>query len=445
MGAMIAAFYGLLGKTLGFAAETSAVNIAEKEISQILRTYLNMLDVLEKWLESHGVNPFYADAVKVTIVFAAIIVLAFLANWVTKRIFLSVVARVAKKTETVFDDILVERKVFHRLAHLAPLLVIYYSIALPLAEFPHLLDFIHRITELLITLVSLSVIMAFVNAVQDYFLTLPASKSHSIKGYLQVLKIVVYAVTAIIIISIIFKIDPFRLVSFLGASVAVLMFVFKDTILGLVASIQLSVNDMLRPGDWIEMPSRKADGIVQDISLTTVKIQNWDKTITTVPTYSLVSDSFTNWRGMEESEGRRVKKSINIDMTSVVFYSEEMLGRLNGNIIVSNIFDAKKYISEAQPTDKTSDKQDIKAITNLGLFRAYMEAYLTQLPVLHPEMNFLVHYLQSTEHGLPLEIVFFSRLKDGKSFERIQAEIYEHILALLPEFGLRVYQRVSAG
>ena len=444
MWSFILSFNNMTFNILSCFSQTSAVNLAEKKLTQTVSTYVRMLDALELWLVNHGINIIYADFVKLLIVFAAILVLAFIANWVTKRIFLTIVARIAKRTETVFDDILVERKVFHRLAHLAPALVVFYAIVLPLAEFPHLLDFIQRGTQVFITIVSLSVFMAFTNAIQDFFLTLPASKSHSIKGYLQVLKIIFYSITAITIMSILLKINALRLVSFLGASVAVLMFVFKDTILGLVASIQLSVNDMLRPGDWIEMPSRKTDGIVIDISLTTVKVQNWDKTVTTVPTYALVSDSFTNWRGMEESEGRRVKKAISIDMKTVKFYSEDLLERLSKDLIVKNVFDARKYVQDVQPTDITSDNVPIKAITNLGIFRAYMETYLAHLPVIHPEMTCLVHYLQSNEHGLPLELVFFSKHKDGKNFERIQCEIYEHILALLPEFGLKVYQKMSA-
>ena len=418
-----------------FMDDNSTIHLAEKKISQTMETYLKMLDVLEQWLEKHGVNAIYADTIKLLIVILAISVLALIANFVAKRIFLTIVGHVAKKTETVFDDILVEKKVFHRLAHLAPAIIVYYSITLPLAEFPKLLLFLQRITSAYITVISLSAALAFVNALHDFFLTLPASKSHSIKGYLQVLKIVLYSITIIAILSILFDIDATKLLSFLGASVAVLMFVFKDTILGLVASIQLSVNDMLRPGDWIEMQSRKADGIVQDITLTTVKIQNWDKTVTTVPTYALVSDSFTNWRGMEESEGRRVKRSINIDMKSVQFYTADLVERISKNQIVKEVFDAKKFVNESVANNGT------KALTNLGIFRAYLEAFLRKMPVVHPEMTFLVHYLQPNEHGLPLEMIFFTKEKDGKSFERLQCELYDHIFAIIPDFDLRVFQR----
>jgi len=221
----------------------------------------------------------------------------------------------------------------------------------------------------------------------------------------------------------------------------VLMFIFKDTILGLVASIQLSANDMLRPGDWIEMPSRKADGVVQDINLTTVKVQNWDKTVTTIPTYTLVSDSFTNWRGMEESEGRRIKKSINIDMKSVKFYTEEMMTNLEKNTVVAKNFDVKKYIAEASVADEAGNDATHRTMTNLGLFRAYLESYLKGIALIHPEMTQLVHYLQPGEFGLPLEMVAFSKEKAGIPYEKLQCDIYDHILAMLPLFELRVFQR----
>jgi miniconductance mechanosensitive channel len=418
-------------------SEPSTVAAAEKRISQVMETYLLWVDTLKNWLIQHGVNASVADMLKLIIVFAAIAFLAFIANFVVKRIILSVVYHFAKKTETVFDDILVEKKVFHRLAHFAPAIVIFYSIGLPLAAYPGLLKFMQDATQVYMIVVGLMTLLAFTNALHEMYLTLPISKSHSIKGYLQVVKIIFYLFAGIFIISAVNDTSPTTLLAGLGAMAAVLMFVFKDTILGLVASIQLSVNDMLRPGDWIEMPSRKADGTVLDISLTTIKVQNWDKTITTIPTYALVADSFTNWRGMEESEGRRVKKAINIDMKSVKFYSDQMLDKLAKNPIIAKNFDVKKYISETQ----LSDAPEHRTITNAGVFRAYLEAYLKNSPIIHDEMTQLVHYLQPTENGLPVEIVAFSKEKAGKPFEMLQSEIFDHILAILPEFELKVFQR----
>jgi len=421
--------------------QSGTVDAAAKKLSETMESNLRLLNTFEQWLVNNGVGAAYADVVKLSIIFAAIAILALLANFVAKRIFLTIVYHIAKKTETVFDDILVEKKVFHRLAHMAPAIVIYYSISVPLAEFPKLVEFLRDITQVYMVIVSLMVFLAFVSAVNEFFQTLPLSKNHSIKGYLQLLKIIFYFISGISIVSIVFHIDPKYLLSFLGASVAVLMFIFKDTILGLVASIQLSVNDMLRPGDWIEMPSRKADGVVQDISLTTVKVQNWDKTVTTIPTYALVSDSFTNWRGMEEAEGRRMKRSIYIDMKSVKFYTDTMLEKLSKNGIIAKNFDVQKYVNEAQNNHDSTKDPEHRILTNLGIFRAYMESYLKNMPVIHDNMTLLVHYLQPTENGLPLELVAFSKEKAGNPFEKLQSDIFDHILAILPEFEIRVFQR----
>jgi miniconductance mechanosensitive channel len=418
-------------------SESSTVAVAEKKISQVTDTYLHWVDLLKNWLIQHGINADLADMFKLLVVFAVIIGLAFLADFIVKRIILAVVYRIAKRTETLLDDILVDKKVFHRLALFAPALVIFYSIGLPLAEYPGLLKFMQDVTQVSMIIIGLITLLAFINALHEMYLTFPISKNHSIKGYLQVVKIILYLFAGIFIISAINDTPPIALLTGLGAMAAVLMFVFKDTILGLVASIQLSVNDMLRPGDWIEMPSRKADGTVLDISLTTIKVQNWDKTITTIPTYSLVADSFTNWRGMEESEGRRIKKSIHIDMKSIKFYSDKMLEKLSRNPIIAKNFDVKKYVSEAQE----SEAPEHRILTNLGVFRAYVESYLKNMPVIHNEMTLLVHYLQPNENGLPLEIIAFSKEKSGTPFELLQCEIFDHILAVLPEFELKVFQR----
>jgi Small-conductance mechanosensitive channel len=326
------------------------------------------------------------------------------------------------------------------LAHFAPAIVVYYSSPVPLEEFPRVLTALREVTLIYMIGVSLLVMLAFLDALHDMYLTHPISKTRPIKGYLQVGKIILYSFSIVFILHIIYGFDLLKFFTGLGAMAAVLMLVFKDTILGLVASIQLSANDMLRPGDWIEMPSRKADGVVQDISLTTIKVQNWDKTITTIPTYSLVSDSFTNWRGMEEAEGRRIKKSLHIDMRSVSFYSNETLENLAKNAVISKVFDVKAFVSDNNSFIALSAPEH-RTITNLGLFRAYMESFLKNLPVIHPDMTLMVHYLQATENGLPLEIVAFSKEKGGTAYERIQSEMFDHILAVLPEFGLRVFQR----
>jgi miniconductance mechanosensitive channel len=404
---------------------------------------LTYLDHLRTWLVSHNVSENYADMVKLFIVFGTIILLALLADWVARRIFLAIVAKVAAKTNTVLDDMLVENKVFHRLANLAPAAVVYYAIKVPLAGFPEIMGFVHKTCELYIVVMSLMVVLAFLRALNDMYNTLEVSKTRPIKGYIQITKIILYVVVTLVLISVLWDLDLGKLFVGLGTMTAVLMFIFKDVILGLIASIQLSANDILRPGDWIEMPSRKADGIVKDISLTTVKVQNFDNTVTTIPTYSLVSDSFTNWRGMQESEGRRIKKSIFIDMKSIQFYNDQMLANLKANPIVSKSFDMTDYLENDSNFVSGLDKEH-RTLTNLGLFRAYLEAYLRSLPSIHPEMTLMVRYLQPTENGLPVEIVAFSKEKSGNLYEKLQSELYDHILATLPVFNLKVFQRPTS-
>jgi miniconductance mechanosensitive channel len=406
-----------------------------------MNTYLLKVEYLKHWLIDHGVNEVLSDWIKLIVVFALIAIVAWIANYVAKKIILTILGHIAKKSETIWDDILIERKVFHQLAHLAPAFVIFHSAKLPLAEFPGWLIFVQKMTMIFMVFFSLRAILAFIDALHDIYLTLPMSKIRTIKGYLQVVKIIFYCIATIIILQILLNFSLSKFFTGLGAMAAVLMFVFKDTLLGLVASIQLSANDMLRPGDWIEMPSRKADGLVQDINLTTIKVQNWDKTITTIPTYTLVSDSFTNWRGMEESEGRRIKKSINIDMKSVTFYNDNMIQKLEENPIIAKNFDIKKYVTESVSLDFTNKDPEHRTLTNLGVFRAYLECYIKSITVIHPDMTQLVHYLQPTENGLPLEIVAFSKEKGGGPYEKLQCEIYDHILAMIPLFELRVFQR----
>jgi len=408
-----------------------------------MKEYLDRVDELKNWLVALGINDTYAHWIQLAIVFAIIALAAWIANFVAKRIILTTLHQIAKKSETVWDDMLIERRVFHKLAHLAPAIVLYYSVNLPLAEYPVWLDLIQRAATIYVVVVCLLSLLAFINALHDIYQTLPMAKTRSIKGYMQVVKIILYFIAVIFLLHILFRFDLGKFFTGLGAMAAVLMFVFKDTILGLVASIQLSANDMLRPGDWIEMPSRKADGVVQDINLTTVKIQNWDKTITTIPTYVLVSDSFTNWRGMEEAEGRRIKKSINIDMKSVVFFDDSMLSKLENNKTIAKNFDIKKYIDETVDTEFANTEPEHRTLTNLGLFRAYLEGYIANISVIHPDLTQLVHYLQPAENGMPLEIIAFSKEKAGKPFEKLQCEIYDHILAMMPLFGLRVFQRIT--
>ncbi|HCT30411.1 MAG TPA: mechanosensitive ion channel protein MscS [Bacteroidales bacterium] len=386
---------------------------------------------------NNGVNESFAQFLKVTISIAVIALLAFLADYVARRIFLVVVTRMAKKTETEWDDILLERRFFHKLAHFAPALVIYLTIGIALYDYsPKLTIFFYDLTQIYMVIVALMVINSFLNAVHDIYQLLPFAKSRPIKGYLQVVKIIIYFFGGIVIISILINKNPANLLVGLGASAAVLMLVFKDTILGLVASIQLSANNLVKPGDWIEMPSRKIDGTVLEISLNTVKVQNYDRTINTIPTYALVSESFQNWQGMVESDGRMIKRSIIIDMKSISFCTKEQIEKFSKIEYIKEYIESKKSVSENALVSN-------QGITNFGIFRKYVEFYLKNNPAINQDTTLVARHRQPSENGIPFEIYCFSKEKSLVNYEEVQSEIFEHILSIIPEFGLKIFQRPS--
>jgi miniconductance mechanosensitive channel len=287
---------------------------------------------------------------------------------------------------------------------------------------------------------------AFLNSIYDIYQGFEVSKSKPIKGYLQVFKIILFLIGAIFVISMLIGRSPLYLLTGLGAFSAVLLLIFRDPILGLVGGIQISANDMVRPGDWIVMNKSGADGVVTDISLTTVKVQNWDKTITTIPTYSLVSESFVNWRGMEESGGRRIKRSINIDMNSVKFASPEQLTQLKKIKLVNNYLQKKeKELATYNEKNNIDDEVLVngRRQTNLGVFRAYVAEYLKSNSNINQDMTFLVRQLQPGESGIPIEIYVFSKVQEWAKYEDIQSDIFDHLLATIPEFGLQVFQNPS--
>ncbi len=368
--------------------------------------------------------------------------LAFLADFIVKRIIIASIARIVRKTKNDWDDIFVERKVFNRLAHLAPALIVFGSLQY-IFDLPKTVAFLEHLTLTYMILVIVLIIDAVLNALHEIYMRLPIAKGRNIKGFVQVVKIIFYFTAVIIIISIFSGEPPKTLLAALGTMAAVLILVFKDTILGFVASIQLAANKMVNVGDWISMPQYNADGDVIDINLTTVKVQNWDKTIATVPTYALVSQSFNNWKGMEESGGRRIKRSINIDMNSVSFLDARQIEKFrNFHLLKDYIENKEKEISDFNKSLQLEDGTvtNGRKMTNLGTFRKYLEEYLHNHPKIHQDMTFLIRHLQPTEKGLPIEIYVFSKDQAWANYETIQADIFDHILAILPEFDLHVFQ-----
>jgi len=402
-----------------------------------------MLELLQNWLAGHGVNEGLAFYLAHGAAVLGMLGLSALANFVAKRYIVAALTHVISKSKSKWDDAVVRQRTLNRLAHLAPALVIYMLTPIALESFDGLITFIRSALQVYMIVIMVLVIDSLLNTVEDVYQNFRASKEIPIKGFIQVLKMLLYFLAIIFIISILLNKTPIYLLSGVGALAAVLMLVFRDSILGFVGGIQLAANKMVAVGDWIEMPKYGADGDVLEVALTTVKVQNWDKTITTIPTYALISESFKNWRGMSDSGGRRIKRSLNIDMSSIRFCNEEMLERYEKIQYISEYIEQKKdeleQFNQAANVDNASLANG-RRMTNVGTFRAYVVAYLRHHPMINLDMTFLVRQLAPGEHGLPIEIYVFSKDKAWANYEAIQADIFDHILAVVPEFDLHVYQ-----
>ncbi len=398
-----------------------------------------MIDLTKYWLMRYGLSEQLAPYAATTIVIAVVVILSVIADLITKKLILNAISGYVKKSKAKWDDVLLERKVFERLAHIAPALVvhIFASVFSPYQEW------IQRFATSYMLLIGLLVADSLLDAVDDIYRTFKVSKERPIKGYLQVVKIIITIIGVISIIATLMNRSPWIFLSGIGAMTAVILLIFKDSILGLVASIQMAANNMVRLGDWISMPQYGADGDVIDVSLNTVKVQNWDKTITTIPTYALISESFINWRGMLDSGGRRIKRAVYIDMTSVRFCSDEMLERFKKIEYIHEYIHAKEQEIEQYNQERSIDISQAvngRRLTNIGTFRAYVERYLRNYPSIHNNMTLLVRQLPLSEKGLPIEIYAFANDTAWASYEAIQADIFDHMLAVIPEFDLRVFQ-----
>jgi miniconductance mechanosensitive channel len=402
-----------------------------------------MLEFLHNWFLNQGTDADSANILARGILIALIIVFSVIANFVVKRIILRGIVAVISRSKTRWDDAILQRKVLNRISHLAPAIVIYLLTPLALQGYEGIASIISGAVLLYVIVVAVLIIDSLLNAGLDIYRTYEISKEIHIKGFIQIAKIVIYFLGGIFALSIILSRTPIYLLSGLGALTAVLMFIFKDAILGFVAGIQLTANKMVSRGDWIEMPEYNADGDVIDVSLTTVKVQNWDKTITTIPTYALISESFRNWRGMSESGGRRIKRSVFIDINTIKFCTDEMLERFAKIQFISEYIERKtRELAEYNKAIQVDDSSRVnrRRLTNVGTFRAYVVAYLRNHPKINQDMTFLIRQLSPTEHGLPIEIYVFTNDIVWANYEAIQADIFDHILAVVPEFDLKVFQ-----
>ncbi len=394
------------------------------------------------YLLEYGVEEVWADYLAVGIMIVLIGLLCIIANFITRKVVIRIITHIVNSNKYKWDDILLERKVFHKLSHVVPAIIIYYFAS----AFPPYALLIEKVAVLYIIIVAMNVLNSLLSAVNDIYQEYEISKVRPIKGYIQVSKIILFIIGLIVIIANLIGESPLIILSGIGALSAVLMLIFRDSILGLVAGVQLSSNDMVRVGDWIEMPKYGANGDVIDISLNTVKVQNFDRTITMIPSYALISDSFINWRGMQASGGRQLKRSLLIDTTSISFCSNEMIEKCKKiHYLKGYIVEREKEIAEFNLKNNI-DRSNIvngRSLTNIGVFRAYVASYLQNHPGIHKESTLMVRQLEPTEKGLPLEIYAFANTVQWAVYETTQADIFDHLFAVAPEFGLRIYQNPS--
>lgn len=374
---------------------------------------------------------------------AAMFLAAYIAYWIAKRVFLRTITRIAVETSFKFDDVLIEFNVFGRLAHIAPAIGVYFGILL-VPGVPDEVDTrVQHAASAAIVLIAVSVVASFLNAVEKHYAKSLIAQGRPIEAYVQVTKIAVYVVGTVIFVAVLIGQSPMVMLGGLGALMAVLLLVFRDTILSFVASLQLASYDTIRVGDWIEMPQYGADGDVIELSLHTVKIQNFDKTITALPTHKLIEEPFKNWRGMEESGGRRIKRSFFIDMSSIRFLTGDELDSLENFVVLRDYIRQKREELAAANKEIEHDPHlvaNARRLTNSGTFRAYLVAYLRQHSKIHQGMTLIVRQLDPTPEGLPFELYTFTNVTGWSEYEDIQSDIFDHIFSIVPEFDLRVFQ-----
>lgn len=377
---------------------------------------------ISSWLQQLGIAGDYIILIEKVAVIFAIFAVAFILDRICRKLLIPAVRKVTSKTDSVWDDHLLSDEVLNCICRLILPIVVTAMIPYALHSTPALLSFVLKCCWIYIIILAVKLVCAFISSIYAISSEHEKLKNHSLKGIYQMIKLVVICIGAIIIISTLIDKNPIAILTGLGAGTAILMLVFQDTIKGLVAGIQLMVNDMLRPGDWITMPKYGADGDVMEVTLTTIKVRNWDKTIVTVPPYALINDSFQNWRGMFDIGGRRIKRSINIDMHTVRFCTEEEMAQ----------FRQQPWMEGFEATGNEE--------VNLYIFRHYVQYYLSHHPKVNQDMIMLVRQLQPTAEGMPIELYFFSADTAWINYEHLQGEVFDHVLAVLHKFGLKVFQ-----
>ena len=379
-----------------------------------------MNEILIDW----GVDPKLANMFDETIIAVLMIGVSIGLDYLCQAIFVGGMRRYTKRVPHQWNTLLMKRKVVHHLIHVLPGILVYFLLPLAFVRGKEILDFSQKICAVYIIAAILFTINGLLLVMLDVYNARDKQKNRPMKGFVQVLQVLLFFIGGIVIIAVLVNKSPMTLFAGLGASAAVLMLVFKDSILGFVAGVQLSANDMLRIGDWIQLPNGVANGTVEEITLNTVKIRNWDETISTVPPYTLVNNSFQNWRGMQESGGRRVNKNIYLDMTTLKFCTPDMLDVIRKDV---------PLMADYQPAEG-------EVPTNSQLYRIYIERYLRSLPVVNQDLDLIISQKEPTTYGVPVQVYFFSRNKVWKEYERIQSDIFDHLLVMVGKFDLKLYQ-----
>jgi len=393
-----------------------------------------------------GLSDSWVEYITLGIDILIVLLISWVVDFAARKVILRVVSRYVKRSKNQYDDILLEKRVFRSLAHLLPAVVIYISIPFLFEASDSVVPLLQKLVVVYMLVTVVSVIHKFLKALEHIGLNSPRFEGKPVSSYVQVAMIIVYIAGGVMIIANLLNTSATAILTTFGAATAIILLIFRDTILGLVASIQIAGNDMVRIGDWVSMPKYGADGDVIEINLTTVKIRNFDKTITTVPTYAFISDSFKNWRGMANQGVRRIKRSLNIDIQSIRFVDDTLYAQLlKVERVKAYLEERHAEIEKHNQTNKT-DKSSMlngRNLTNLGVFRVYMEAYLTEQPEISKEQTLMVRQLQPTESGVPLEIYCFSNDTNWVNYELIQSNIMDHFLSAIKSFELEYFQSPS--
>jgi len=404
---------------------------------------MNFKHLLFDYLISTGFSENTARYLNMIALLIALLIVVFIIDFVIRKILVSLFTSFASRSKSDFDDILVKNKVPRNIAHIVPFLVALEFTPTVLIDFQYAENIIEKGLQVFAIILTLWIVRSVLNALKDYFKTIPRLKDKPIDSYIQVFMIFAWIIGFMSALAIMTGIEFLKFITGLGAASAIIILVFKDTILGFVASIQVSINDMVRIGDWITFEKYGADGDVIEINLATVKVQNFDKTITTIPTYAMISDSFKNWRGMMNSDGRRIKRSINIKLDSVIYLSTEKVNKLKDIELISAYISKRQLEIQAFNSENNINKDLLlngRNLTNLGMFRKYIETYTEKHSAINKDMMIMVRQLAPTTQGIPLEIYAFSKDKRWQNYEYIMADIFDHIIAAVPYFDLELFE-----